>query len=219
MLEIRSEDARQGLRERKKQRTRELIGETALRLFLERGFDRVSVAEIARVSEVSEQTVFNYFRSKEDLVYWRLEGFQERLLGAIEQRSEGESVLVALRRFVAQQQGLLNEDDAAAFETLVAISRMIAESPTLLDRERAVFDRSAAALAVRIAEEHGAPPEDIEAWVVANSLIGVHRALVEYVRKQVLAGTRGPRLRRQVEARAAAAFDRLAGGLGSYGVR
>jgi AcrR family transcriptional regulator len=58
-----------GLRERKKQRTRELIAETARELFVERGFERVTVAEIARSSEVSEKTVFNYFPTKEDLVF------------------------------------------------------------------------------------------------------------------------------------------------------
>src|SRR5207248_8272205 len=84
-----------GLRERKKQRTRELIAETARRLFSERGFDRVTIAEVAREAEVSEQTVFNYFPTKEDLVYWRLEGFEDELLTAIRQRAEGESILRA----------------------------------------------------------------------------------------------------------------------------
>src|SRR5262249_10990547 len=69
-----------GLRERKKQRTRQLLSETARRLFSERGFEQVSIAEIAREAEVSEQTVFNYFPSKEDLVYSGLEAFEERLL-------------------------------------------------------------------------------------------------------------------------------------------
>jgi AcrR family transcriptional regulator len=72
-----------GLRERKKQRTRELIAETARRLFGERGFDRVTVAEVARAAEVSEQTVFNYFPTKEDLVYFRLESFEEELLRTV----------------------------------------------------------------------------------------------------------------------------------------
>ncbi|MCW3064451.1 MAG: TetR family transcriptional regulator, partial [Solirubrobacterales bacterium] len=72
-----------GLRELKKERTRNLIAETAGRLFAERGFDRVSVAEIARAAEVAEKTVFNYFRTKEDLVYWRMESFEVELLKAI----------------------------------------------------------------------------------------------------------------------------------------
>ena len=68
-----------GLRERKKQRTRELIAETARRLFAARGFERVTIAEVAREADVSEQTVFNYFPTKEDLVYWRFEGFEDEL--------------------------------------------------------------------------------------------------------------------------------------------
>src|SRR3954467_12797148 len=78
-----------GLRELKKQRTRELIAETARRLFAERGFERVTVAEIARAAEVSEQTVFNYFPTKEDLVYWRLEAFEDELLSAVRERAAG----------------------------------------------------------------------------------------------------------------------------------
>ena len=61
-------DAELGLRERKKLRTRQLIAETAMRLFVERGFDAVPVAAVARAAEVSEATVFNYFPTKEDLV-------------------------------------------------------------------------------------------------------------------------------------------------------
>src|ERR687888_828173 len=88
-----------GLRERKKQLTREHIAETARRLFGEHGFERVTVAEIARAADVSEQTVFNYFPRKEDLVYWRLESFEEELLAAIRERAPGESALSAFRRF------------------------------------------------------------------------------------------------------------------------
>src|SRR3954471_13236128 len=65
-----------GLREGKKQQNHELVAETARRLFGERGFEAVTVAEIARAADVSTQTVFNYFPTKEDLVYWRLESFE-----------------------------------------------------------------------------------------------------------------------------------------------
>ena len=75
-----AESPQLGLRERKKEQTRQLIAETARRLFGERGFERVTVAEIARTAEVSEQTVFNYFPTKEDLVYWRLQSFEDELL-------------------------------------------------------------------------------------------------------------------------------------------
>jgi len=67
--------AEPGLRARKKAQTRDLIAETARRLFEERGFDAVTVAEVARKAEVAEKTVFNYFPAKEDLFYSRLEQF------------------------------------------------------------------------------------------------------------------------------------------------
>src|SRR6266536_5632612 len=100
-----------GLRERKKQRTRQLIADTAMRLFRERGFDGVTVAEIARAAEVAEATVFNYFPTKEDLVYGRMEAFEEELLRAVRERAPGESVLAAFGRFALVPRGLLASKD------------------------------------------------------------------------------------------------------------
>ncbi len=114
-----------GLRERKKQRTRALIADTARRLFLERGFDAVTVAEVARAAEVAEKTVFNYFPAKEDLVYWQLESFEDELLEAIRERSSGESVLAAFGRFVLVRRGLLTEQDPEAAKRLAALTRML----------------------------------------------------------------------------------------------
>src|SRR6266536_6662243 len=95
-----AESPQVGLRERKKQQTRELIAQTARRLFAERGFERVTVAEVARAADVSEQTVFNHFPTKEDLVYWRLGSFEEEMLATIRERPAGEPVLAAFRRFL-----------------------------------------------------------------------------------------------------------------------
>src|SRR5436853_609935 len=70
----------EGLRERKKRKTRESIANAAARLFTERGFEVVTVAEVARAAEVSEQTVFNYFPTKEDLVFDRDAEVEESLV-------------------------------------------------------------------------------------------------------------------------------------------
>src|SRR4051794_8889791 len=187
-----------GLRERKKQRTRELIAETARRLFVERGFDAVPVAEVARAAEVSEKTVFNYFPTKEDLVFWRLEAFEAELLGAISGRERGESALAAFRRFVLAQRGLMAGTDPAAREELLRLSRVIAESPALARREREIFGRFTESLAVLLAAETAADPEDIAPRVAANAMMGVHRALVDFARRRILAGATPPGLGREV---------------------
>ncbi len=205
-----------GLRELKKRRTRELIADTAMRLFLERGFDAVTVVEIARAAEVAEKTVYNYFPTKEDLVYERLESFESALLAAIRGRKTGESFLAAFGRFILGSRGLLAAEDAS--EKLRAVSRMIAGSPALLAREEHVFARYTASLAALIAEETGARDDDVRPWVAANALMGVHRALVDYVRRETLAGTPNAKLARDVRVQGTRALAALERGLGDYGV-
>jgi AcrR family transcriptional regulator len=206
-----------GLRERKKQRTRELIADTARRLFVERGFARVTVAEVAREAEVSEATVFNYFPTKEDLLYWRLESFEQELLDTVRRREAGESFLAAFGRFVRQRRGLLAAQDPDAIEFLAGLMRTITESRELLERERQIFDRYTSSLAALIASETSAEADDVEPWVAANALMGVHRAVVDYSRKRILAGARNPSLAREVDRHARHALATLDRGLGDYG--
>jgi AcrR family transcriptional regulator len=206
-----------GLRERKKQRTRELIAATARRLFIERGFEAVPVTEIARAAEVSEATVFNYFPTKEDLLYSRLEAFEQELLSAIRDRRTGESVLAAFGRYISTPRGLLASDDPDVVEQLAAIVRVIAESPALLAREQQIYARYTGSLAAMLAEQTAAHADDVQPWIVANTLIGVHQALVDHTRRQILAGTRNPELVRQVRRQTRRALDLLAKGLGDYG--
>jgi AcrR family transcriptional regulator len=208
-----------GLRERKKQRTRQLIAETARRLFGERGFDRVTVAEIARAAEVSEQTVFNYFPTKEDLVYWRLRSFEDELLGPIRERSPGEPALAAFRRFLLAQRGLLGKQEPEAREELAALTRMITESPALLAREEQIFVGYTASLAALLAEETGAGEGDLRPWVAANAMMGVHRALVRHARRRIVEGARHPKLSAEVRARAEEALALLDAGLEDYAVK
>ncbi len=210
-----------GLRARKKQRTRELIAATARRLFAERGFDAVTVAEIAREGEVAEKTVYNYFPTKEDLFYHRLEAFEEELLAAIRDRPPGEAVLEAFQRFLLAQRGVfakLEDGEAREARTqLRTVTRIITDSPALLARERQVFVHYTESLAVLLAEETGAKAGDVEPWVAANGLIGVHWALIDLVRRRTLAGDDDPAsLHRDLRAQARKGFGRLEAGLGAY---
>jgi AcrR family transcriptional regulator len=208
-----------GLRERKKQQTRQLIADASRGLFAERGFDGVTVAEIARAADVAEKTVFNYFPTKEDLVYRGMETFEAQLLEAIRERKPGESVLTAFGRFVGKPRGLLGEKDRDAVERLAQVTRMITESPALLAREQQIFARYTASLATLIAAETGAGADDIEPWVAANAMMGVHRALLDYARRRIVAGARNPRVARDVRAQAKHALTLLEHGLDGYAVK
>jgi AcrR family transcriptional regulator len=208
-----------GLRERKKEQTRQLIADTARRLFAERGFDGVTVAEIARAADVAEKTVFNYFPTKEDLFYSRLEAFEEELLDAVRGRAPGESVIAAFRAFITRQRGVFDLSDDEASEQLRTITRLITESPALLAREREVMARYTDALAALLAEETRTDPGAVEPRVVAAALIGIHRSLIDYVRRRTLEGATAPEVGREVRREAKQAFARLEHGLADYAVK
>jgi AcrR family transcriptional regulator len=211
-----------GLRERKKARTRQLIADTAWRLFADRGFERVTVAEVAREAQVAVATVFNYFPTKEDLFFFRLEAFGADLVGAVAGRPAGESAVAAFRRQLLGAGGLLAQVEAGddqALERLRTVNRVIAASPALQARERQAFAATADALADRLAADTGAAPGDLDAQVVANALVGVQRALVAYTRRRILADERPVRLAADVRRLAERAFALLEGGLGDYAAR
>src|ERR1700760_2152143 len=92
-----------GLRERKKEQTRAAIAHTAITLFLERGFEQVSIAEIAEAAGVAKQTVTNYFPNKEDLVLTAQDGLIPDLAGTVRGRAPGETPVAALHRFVRSE--------------------------------------------------------------------------------------------------------------------
>src|SRR5215831_2380549 len=125
------------MRERKKQRTRQLIRDTAVHLFMQRGFDQVTIAEVAREADVSEATVFNYFPTKEDLVYGQMEAFEQELLEAVRDRPPGQSALAAYAGFVFAIRGLMTEQQGP--EQVAAWARLVLDSPALVSRENEVF--------------------------------------------------------------------------------
>jgi AcrR family transcriptional regulator len=206
-----------GLRARKKEQTHQTIADAAMELFLERGFDPVTIAEVAEAADVDAKTIYNYFPSKPDLVYHRLADFETGLLDAVRTRKPGDSILAAFARFALSAQGLLGDEWASG--RLRAIAHMITASDTLLAYEERIFARYTASLAALIAEETGARPTDIEPTVVAHTLIGFHRTLVDYVRRGTLAGTPNTTLARRLRAQARRALERLEHGLADYGIK
>jgi len=204
-----------GLRERKKQQTRQLIADSAHRLFADRGFDAVTVAQIARAANVSEVTVFNYFPTKEDLFFGGMQFFEETLLDAVRTRAPGESVLEAFRRPVLAGFPVLAAEQR--IRSIVAARNLISASPSLEAHEREIVARYTRLLAEQLADEAGTKPGDVEVMGVANALMGVQRAVADYVRSSILAGRRGPKLVADARSQAVRGFERLEKGLADFG--
>jgi AcrR family transcriptional regulator len=146
-----------GLRDLKKARTRRLIADTAARLFAERGYERVTVTDVAREAEVAEQTVYNYFPAKERLVTDREEQVQDRLCDLIRSRPAGVTPAAAIRGFVLEAvagiRGVPPENWRGELGYLAAIS------PTVHRLVLELAGRQAAALAAAISDTTAVAPE------------------------------------------------------------
>jgi len=195
-----------GLRESKKLETRREIADTAMRLFVQRGFDHVTVAEVAAAARVSEKTVFNYFPTKEDLFFDEVPARQAAIVAALRGRAPGESVVAALRRLQAGECPRLCSPGFATF------ARIIEESPTLQAKELEVMARLNETLAAAIRDELRIP--EIDAKIAANMLIGVHWQLFRNARTQALAGRQGPAAVRRLRSDLDRAYRLLEHGLG-----
>ena len=206
-----------GLRARKKQETRRQIYEAASRLFAARGFDAVPVAEIASTANVSVVTVFNYFPTKEDLVFAGMESFEERIIDAVATLALGESALTAVRRIVVDGIGHIADPSTAA--TIAKGATLIADSSTLQSRQRDIVARYIDDLAGLLAVETGVPTDSTEPRVVATALLATHQAVVARAHVGILKGRRGRQLVAEVRAEADAAFAVLEGGLGDFAIR
>jgi len=206
-----------GLRERKKQRTRQTIREAAMRLFLERGFDKVSVAEVARAAEVSEATVFNYFPTKEDLVYERMDSFEQELLTAVRERAQGESALYAFARFILDRGDRAAAGDAR--RRVAELTRLTTESPALMARERQLVARYTDALEALLREQTGALADDIEPRVAAEAMMAFHRSLILFARRLAASGATGTDFAPEIRAAGERALALLQGRLGDYARR
>ena len=162
-----------GIRERKKQRTRQALRQAALELFLERGFEATTIADITAAADVAPRTFFSYFKTKEDVVFDEgPEGF-DKLQQTLRQRPQGEPLLAAFRRvaldIAADLQTQSDQQQAAA--------RIIASTPAIQARIRERMGQWEEQLAAMIAEERNSPPDDLDSHVVAAALVGVLRSV------------------------------------------
>jgi AcrR family transcriptional regulator len=179
-----------GLRETKKQRTREHVAAEAMRLFAIRGFDHVTVAEIAEAADVSEKTVFNYFSTKEDIFFDEVPARLELLAKAIRDRKRGESVFSVLRRLQSRDAGRLTSERFAAF------ARIIEESHALQTKELELMGHFADVLATTLQAELGA--KELDARIAANALVSVQWQIFRNARRAALEGKHGPAAERKL---------------------
>ncbi len=167
----------EGRRERKKRLTRQAISDTAMRLFAERGFDAVTIAEIAEAADVAEKTVYNYFPSKSDLFFDEGDALLDEFLFAVRHRPPGQPALDAMQGFVA---GLAEwAAHRRPVRPTAGFRQLIADSPALRAARRQMFARYEAALADLLATETAAPPGSVEPFVAAVALIAVLRVPFE----------------------------------------
>jgi AcrR family transcriptional regulator len=206
-----------GLRERKKQQTRRAIADAAKRLFLEHGFDQVSVAEVARAADVSEQTIFNYFPTKEDLVYGRMDTFEQELLAAVRDRPAGDAPLRAFARFILDRSDTAMAGDGR--RRVAELTRLVSVSPSLMARERLIVARYTDALAALLAEETGAAPDDVEPRLAAETMMAFHRSLIDFARRRASSRKSSADLAAEIRTAGERALALLEGGLGEYGRR
>jgi len=196
-----------GLRETKKQQTRQAIADRAMELFATRGFDHVTVAEVAQAAGVSEKTVFNYFPTKEDLFYDEVPAREAALVASVRERKPGQSILDALRQESVAHCGRMCTPGFASF------ARIIEESPALRVKELEVMAGFARTLSDAIQAELGI--DELDARVAASLLIGVQRQFFLIARKRALDGRHGPAAERRLRADLERAYELLEHGLGS----
>jgi AcrR family transcriptional regulator len=171
-----------GLRERKKQQTRQRISDIATGLFLERGFDAVTIAEIAEVAEVSVNTVYNYFPSKEDLFFDREEEQVERSSRQVRERRPGESAARAVLRGVRADVRPMCEQWAVD-DGMVRFMRCVRESPSLMARVFVMRLRIVDRLTGTLREEAGAPEGDPVAEMLAIQLAALSDTVFRTIQK------------------------------------
>ncbi|MFD9425230.1 MULTISPECIES: TetR/AcrR family transcriptional regulator [unclassified Streptomyces] len=197
-----------GLRERKKQLTYQAVSDAAIAMFLERGFDKVSVAEVAAAADISKPTLFRYFPTKEDLALHRFADHEDEAARVVAGRAHEETPLTALRRhFLA---GLEERDPVTGLcdaPAVLAFHRLLYGTPALVARLYAYQGRSEAALA------HALGGDGVAERLAAGQIIAVLRILAEANWRRIDAGESAGQVYAGAVRAADLAFAQLRAGL------
>ncbi|TMD24945.1 MAG: TetR family transcriptional regulator [Chloroflexi bacterium] len=195
--------AHEGLRERKKQKTRQALIEAAMRLYREKGFEGVTIAAIAEQADVAPRTFFSYFETKEDVFLSRGDERLERVVRAIQSRNRRQPILEAIHSVLLEDREPRRKGKSTEAPGL---SGLLAH-PAIANRLRERWNRWEDLLAEAIAKDVGARPGDPEPRVVAAALTGAIRVAAAAAREQ-------PDRSRQIAERV---FKLLSYGLSRYG--
>jgi len=184
-----SDEPAGGLRERKKRIMRQQLSDTATRLFIERGFDAVRVADVAEACGVSEATVFNYFQTKEALVLDRLETTMASLPAGL--ASPGLAPIEAALRMLAQELMHLTDmleardDPRRAVEEVLRFGDLIRATPSLRAYQSDMMDQCVAVVAGILATRGGLGPDDPEPQIAARAILGLWHIQAQSLRKHL----------------------------------
>jgi AcrR family transcriptional regulator len=153
-----------GLRERKKQRTRQAIVDVGTDLFVRQGYQQTTLAQIAEAADVSQSTFFNYFATKVDVVFCLFDAVIESARRRIAERPEGEPAIHAIAAWLTEELESVEQPYAGAIRRFPAI---ISSAPELLAEERLRQARLEDVLAAGFARDLGESPEGVRARVLA----------------------------------------------------
>ncbi|MGW0336548.1 TetR/AcrR family transcriptional regulator [Streptomyces sp. NPDC003011] len=187
----------EGLRERKKRQTRQYISDVATGLFVERGFDAVTVAEIAEAADVSVNTVYNYFPAKEDLFLDRSAGVVDRLARWVRARGTGESAAAAVLRELRDEVEAVSPR-LGLFSGYSRFMRVIHDAPALRSRLWAIGQEVLENLEEALREETGAPADDPMPGLIAGQVAWVHQTVMSVIGREMMTGRNPDEVSREV---------------------
>lgn len=208
----------EGLRERKKRQTRQHISDIATRLFVERGFVTVTIAEVADAADVSVNTVYNYFPAKEDLFLDRSKGIVDRLSRYVRARHKGESAAAAVLRELREEVETVSPK-VGLMEGYGDFLRVIHEADTLKARLWRVQQEALEHLEQTLREETDAAPGDPLPTLMAGQISWVQSTLMAMIGREMVAGRRAAEVSREALALLDDMEDLLSEKVLNYAVR